>query len=243
MKYCIISWVRKHADINKIRQFIQVLSETTGEFFVCIVNNSSEDVGSIIEEFGIDNYEVISNKQDVSISTCINQGLTYASISFDYSVCVNFEHAMIIDRRWIESLDRYTGDRFIIGGTLYDFKIRPDNDSYKMIDLASKNGNLEWMADCVDGKKNLKYIDKNIMLLDNKKLHEVGCLNTIDCNDDNSMIEFSFRICASGYGLTSIREIYSNPKDIYRFDVMNKVKEGVEIFSPIITNAVRNKFA
>ena len=238
MKICIIIIIEKKFSLENIKLFFDTMAKTENEYSVIVINNTGEKIEKIIND-KISNIKIISNNVDVGRIVSFNQGLQYSKNNFDYSIFINPMYSIVLDGDWISSIKKCIDDKFGIGGTVNYLKISKSEKIRKLLYSCSQKGDLSWLAENINKYMLVEYVDRNIFVVKN------SIVNFIDsrfCDEDSISMQLSFQVLANKGNIVNIREIYSSSDDFYRFDIINKINDGIKIICPVKISSVREKF-
>jgi len=235
MKHGVVCIIKKKPCENKIKQFLYLLSLSSGDFHLCVVSNGFPEIREIVRKSGIKDYTIYNNSGNPPYSLMLNQGLKNCS-PYKYTTCFNGEYSIVNGTDWIESINEH---EFDLGGFQEEFFINTQNDSVKeVISKASNGDSLEWLIRKMHGDRRINVINKNIFTVNNEALKKIGYFKHIE----DFMLEFNLRFYSNELAVKSIKEIYSVDSDFYRKDISNKINQGAKILYPVVVNKIRQRF-
>jgi hypothetical protein len=240
MKYCICTYVDKDFNSINFSEFIESLSYTSEEFFLLIVSSANKDLNNICKKFKINNFEIIENAVDLDFVTIINQCINYSS-DFECSIFINYKKSLIVSPYWLSKINNFVDEgSFAMGGSVNPLKMTFSEEFNKILYSINKK-DPSWIANCTNRFMISNFVDCNIFVINNKKMKEVGFLDSRYVTEKNYHIALSLKFMEKGFTLTDIPNIYSSSKDSLRYDVGDEIKNGVDIICPVVLSSVRKR--
>jgi len=241
MKICINVLIEKDAPTENFLEFFETLKKTSGNFSVCIVNNSSNRFLGIADDTPFDNVHFIQNNVDVGFVTATNQGLYNSSSKFDYSFCVNSKYALVVEKDWLTKAMGSLGAGGHYGGHIFPVKITNSEKMQKILYSICDSNDLSWLSKWANRYMVLPCIDNNIFVVKNSSLESIRLPNSKYCDASSYGISLSLSFMKVGFSPTSLESIYSSQTDTHRYDIFSVIKNGAGIVYPVVIDSVRNR--
>jgi len=163
MSVCIIAIVGKKTRPENFLEFYETLRKTIGDYFLCVVNSSSERFREIET---LKNINVIQNNIDPGYVTSINQGLYFSlSSGFKYTVSINADYSLVADGDWLNNALKSFSETDGIGGTIYPVKITNSDVVKRILYSIDSSGDISWFSKWLNRYMVTSFIDSNIFFV------------------------------------------------------------------------------
>lgn len=239
MSICITAIIEKDTAPENFLDFYKGLQRTSGDYDLCVVNNSENNFRDITDD-GVD---LIQNAIDPGFVTAANQGLHFSySSGYDYTIVINSSYTIVAKEDWLKNIFEEFGEDEGVGGNVFPVKVTGTEQVGKVLYSISPSGDISWLSQWLNRYMITTSVDSNIFVINNKFLSDIQMPNSAYCTHKLYGFSLSLSFMKIGKPPVHLNSIYSSQNDVRRYDIFEEIKEGAGIVYPVIIDSVRKRF-